>query len=58
MSDEKIEAGGGNPATPVGIGRDTGGKPTDGDHNTDIDPPNAEGGQPAVGDDLPRSTEF
>ena len=58
MSDEKIETGGGNPASPAGTGRDTGGKPTDGDHNTAIDPPKVDGGQPAVGDDLPRSTEF
>lgn len=32
--------------------------PGDGDRNTDIHPPEGEGGQPAVGDDLPRSTEF
>ena len=32
--------------------------PGDGHGNTDVHAPEGEGGQPAVGDDLPRSTEF
>lgn len=58
MSDEKIETGGAEPASSADTSRDAGGKPTDGDHNTDTAPPKVPGGQPAVGDDLPRSTEF
>jgi hypothetical protein len=59
MSDEKIEQDAHRDADAAGANpSDVPARPDAAESNIDDRPPQVEGGQPPVGDDLPRNTEF